>query len=275
MKKFAGPLLLLVLAACATPPAPATQAVRAAALLPKLPFEGRKTLNTEIPKPFEDVSFFWAFTNGVVEGGGSSISVSLHVSQDPRTGALDGTLFAQSSIINRSFLGSFTGGQIDYATHTAHLSGRLVEGTPFQIALASKEGPGDPNLVSLTIPGAVSITGTIHAGDVRVLKAAPLGIDFRGTPGLVYDYQTGLFVAAVDQADGPVEPQDVPDNQFVNVSFDPVELPNGTFPGEFNAVPGIGNNIPVIHDDTPFFPQGIPAFEPNHPMLLGVDIFGA
>jgi len=280
MKKLASPLIILWLAGCSTTAAPTSQAARApafhlAGLGPTVAAAARKTLNTEIPQPFEDEAFLWTFANGVIVAGAASLGAALHASQDPKTGQVEGTLFAQSSTLNRSFLGRITGGKIDYASHTAHLTGQLVEGTPFSVDVAGKDGPNDPDQVSVKIPGAVAITGKVHSGDVRVVKALPLGIDFRGTPGYVYDYHMGLFIPEADKADGISAPLDVPDNQFVCVSFDPTELPNGTFPGDFNAVPGIGNDVPVFHDDLPFFPFGVPTFDVDHPLLLGVDPFGA
>jgi hypothetical protein len=33
--------------------------------------------------------------------------------------------------------------------------------------------------------------------------------------------------------------------------------------------------VPVYLGDSPFFPLGAPVLDPNHPMLLGVKLFGA
>ena len=38
--------------------------------------------------------FSWAFISGVVEAGAASLGAALHASQDPTTGQIDGTFFA-------------------------------------------------------------------------------------------------------------------------------------------------------------------------------------
>jgi hypothetical protein len=219
----------------------------------------------------------WAFATGVVEAGALSMGVALKAHQDPVTGKFDGTLFAsQATVLNTSFLGRITGGQIqpNGTTRTAHLTGLLVDNRPFSVDLV-EDAPGDRDLVTVELGGITAISGQLHGGDLRIALALPLGQDFRGTPGVIYDFQMGLFVRSADGPGGPDDPADIPDGEFVPVAFDPEELPNGTRPGTWNTLPGIGFNLPVFQDDLPNFPQGVPLLDPDHPKVLGLNPFGA
>lgn len=207
-------------------------------------------------------------------GGGNPLTFSLQVEQDTVTQATRGYTMMVKTQPNQTFFGFVTGATIVHQPTgggTAHLTGVLTDGRTFTVDARDEEaGPVAAGAFNLTVTSGPAFGGPLASGVVRIVSALPAGPDFMNAPGFKYDYQIGLPISLADAANvGRSVPLPVLNAAAYGLTApDGVELPNGALPGQFNTLPGIGDNVPQQVGDRLVFPQGVPTFPNDSATLL-------
>lgn len=180
------------------------------------------------------------------DAAGDWWSFSTSIGQDAAA-AITGSILMANSLTNKTLFGNITAGSLTLGATgggTAAVTGTLTTGATITLQFTdTNSATAWDTFVFQT--GALSFSGEVRHGAIRILRALPLSHGTTNHAGFSFDPRIGLFIYQVDlDAERAPTPEALPVEVLEVTRPNPVINFQADQPGGYTLEPGGDNNVP-------------------------------